>query len=82
MTEKDYYLKLLQRMVKIADNLERAIAQLTTFKTNLTNGITINDIVYKDNDITLLSNDIANQLRSINDIIIPGIRNRLERIEE
>lgn len=82
MTEKDYYIKLLQRMVKIADNFEKTIEQLNHYQANLINGITINDIIYKDNDLKLLSNDISNQLRNINDFIIPGIRNRLESIEE
>lgn len=82
MTEKDYYIKLLQRMVKIADNFEKTIEQLNHYQANLINGITINDIIYKDSDLKLLSNDISNQLTNINDFIIPGIRNRLESIEE
>ncbi len=82
MTERDYYVNLLQKMIKIANNFERAIDQLNNFKVNLTNGITINGVMYKDNDIEVLSNYMAKQLRNINDYIIPGIRNRLERVEE
>ncbi len=82
MTERDYYVNLLQKMIKIANNFERTIDQLNNFKVNLTNGITINGVMYKDNDIEVLSNYMAKQLRNINDYIIPGIRNRLERVEE
>ena len=48
MTERDYYVALLQKMIKIGDNLQKAIDQLNNFKVQLTNGITINNIKYKD----------------------------------
>lgn len=82
MTERDYYVALLQKMIKIGDNLQKAIDQLNNFKIQLNNGITINNIRYKDNDIEDLYNNVSNQLRNINDFIIPGIRNKLETIED
>ena len=82
MTERDYYVALLQKMIKIGDNLQKTIEQLKKFKVHLDNGITINDIKYKDNDIDNLYNDISNQLKNINDFIIPGIRSKLENVED
>ncbi len=82
MTERDYYVALLQKMIKIGDNLQKAIDQLNNFKVQLTNGITINNIKYKDSDINDLYSNISNQLKNINDFIIPGIRNKLENIED
>lgn len=82
MTEKDYYIRLLQQMTNASRNLDNTLSQIDKLKIHLKDAITINEEIYRKQKIEDLKANVITQRDRINGVIIPAIRNKIDSIEE
>lgn len=67
--------KLLMKMNKVRNNLTSAKAELRMASELLNESIKINDIVFKSEKINVLNDKLNNQIYSLNNKIIPRVKN-------
>ncbi len=67
--------KLLMKMNKVRNNLTNAKAELRIASELLNDSIKINDTVFKSEKINVLNDKLNNQIYSLNNKIIPRVKN-------
>lgn len=67
--------KLLMKMNKVRNNLTSAKAELRMASELLNESIKINDTVFKSEKINVLNDKLNNQIYSLNNKIIPRVKN-------
>lgn len=82
MTEKDYYEKLLKEMKNAASNLNSSKLEIDSLINKLNQGLSVNDVGYKVNDLENMKNQIDEHYNKIKNSIIPAIEDELEDLED
>lgn len=80
MSDKEYYIQLLQKMVNVSSNLQRALTSIDDAYVDLKKGLSISSITYNDESINNIRNDISNKLDVVNNVLIPTIKNKVDSL--
>ena len=82
MSELEYYRILLNKLLTISNKMNTISPDYEQLKKNLTDGLMVNDKIYKEDIINNCLNDIISEKEKLNNVIIPSIRNKIHSLEE
>ncbi len=80
MSDKEYYIHLLQKIVNVSSNLQRALTSIDESYVHLKKGLGISSIAYNDEEINNIRNDISNKLDIVNNVLIPTIKSKVDSL--
>lgn len=80
MSDKENYIQLLQKMVNVSSNLQRALTSIDDAYVDLKKGLSIGSITYNNESINNIRNDISNKLDIVNNVLIPTIKSKVDNL--